>query len=118
MEYGNHVLVWHNGVIHKRYFPYRDGFDAKKDHLEYNFNDIKHVDIEKDNGSFTVTIVLTSNTQEYTTTFTFPENEEQNRQILSPEEEEKFTIVFEEKQQELLEQHVKSQARMPMNTIR
>lgn len=118
MEYGHYVLVWHNGIIHKRYFAYRDDFDAKKDHWEYHFDDIKHVDIEKKDGSCVVTIVLKSTIHEHTTIFTFPDHEERDTQILSPEEQKKFTLVFESKKQELLEQHVKSQARMPMNTIR
>jgi hypothetical protein len=114
MEYGHYVLVWHNGILHKRHFVYRDGFDAKKDDWGYDFNDIKHVDIEKDNGSFTVTIVLKSNTQEYTTTFTFPDNEEKNTRILSFQAQEEFKTSFEKKKKKLLDQHFKSQARMPM----
>ena len=114
MEYGHYVVVWHNGIIHKRHFAYRDGFDAKKDHWGYNFNDIKHVDIEKNDGSFTVTIVLKSNTQEHTTTFTFPDDEEKNTRILSYQEQVEFTSSFEEKKQQLLQKHFKSDARMPM----
>jgi hypothetical protein len=110
--------VWHNGILYKRHFTYRDGFDAKKDDWGYDFNDIKHVDIEKYNGSFTVTIVIKSNIQEHTTTFTFPENEEQNMQMLSAQEQETFTNSFETKKQQLLDQHFKSQARMPMNQKR
>lgn len=118
MEYGNYVLIWHNGIIHKHYFTYSDGFDAKKDHREYNFNAIKHVDIEKNNNSFTVTIVLKSNIHEHTTTFTFPENEERDTKTLSTQEQETFISSFETQKKQLLDQHFKYQARMPMSQLR
>jgi len=114
MEYGKDIVVVHNGVVHKKYFKRRDGFSAKEGHREYNFNDIKHVKIEQLGSDIQITITLKSDTGEYSTIFTIPEQENKTAPILSPEEQETFEKTFENAKESIAKLHFRTNGRMPM----
>lgn len=115
MEYGKIIGIWHNGMIHKKKFTRRDGFTGEKDRPEYAFNDIAHVDIQKNTDNLIITVTAQQGKYEENIVFEIPVQETKNQKRLTAEEQNMFKDNINHQTEILLQQHFREHAKMPMS---
>jgi hypothetical protein len=101
-EYWNAIRVhrWENK--NSKTFVYRDAYHAYKDDWSLRFDSIEKLEVKKDK----VKIVLKNSEREYEVVFDL-EYQEQNKNLLSEEEQALFMEKFEIKKSELLKLHTR-----------
>ena len=117
-EYGVTAIVCRDGKTKEEYFKYRDPYNASGDDYRYHFDKAEIVKVtDKD-----ITVKLKSSRQdvgafEIERTFELAKEEkpkESLEEVLSKEEQDKFNQKFNDIEKQLLDNHYKPNATMPM----
>ncbi len=115
MEYGRYIGVWHNGIHHRKYFKWRDGFTSDKDDHQRYFKRIKHVHIQRSGQTIHIIVTAENENASYKEDIEFilPIEENASQEHLSLEEEYCFLETFDDSKNMLIDQHFRKDARMP-----
>lgn len=96
MEYGTYIGIWHNGVHHRKYFKWRDGFTSDNDDSQKHFQHIKHVRMEQNGQTMHIVVTTENKDREYheDIKFDLPTMETNLQHDLSKEEQKLFSDIF------------------------